>query len=200
MLARVRDFLPCPTPDAWFDRAMADRDVLLIDHANCEKKAAGTALSLVYRYVDRPPLLLRISRLAREELHHFEQVLDLMQTLGVSYRQLSASRYAAGLRALARTHEPARLVDSLLTGAVVEARSCERFAGLAERCAAPLGPFYRRLVDAEARHFGHYLELARSCSEEPIEPVLGRLLARERELVQSPDPVFRFHSGHPTAG
>jgi tRNA-(ms[2]io[6]A)-hydroxylase len=98
----------------------------LIDHANCEKKAAGTALSLLYRYVDKPELLRRMSRLAREELRHYEQVLSTMDAVDLEYGPLTPGRYAGAMRALIRTSEPGRLVDTLLVGAVVEARSCER--------------------------------------------------------------------------
>lgn len=176
---------------------MAQTAVLLIDHAHCEKKAAGTALSLLYRYVDRPRLLDKLSRLAREELRHFEQVLELMRAEGVEYAHLSASRYAGGLRALVRSGEPDRLVDTLLVGAIVEARSAERFAGLAERFPDPLGRFYGRLLESEARHFKDYLDLARRYAETPFDGQLETLLDRERELIESPDPEFRFHSGVP---
>jgi tRNA 2-(methylsulfanyl)-N6-isopentenyladenosine37 hydroxylase len=145
-LAPVRDFLACPTPAAWFAQAGERLDLLLVDHANCEKKAAGNALSMMYRYVDHPELLQRLSRLAREELRHFEQVHDLMGDLGVPYVTLTASRYAAGLRALVSHQEPHRLVDSLVVSAVVEARSCERFGGLVDVLPARVAELYRGLA------------------------------------------------------
>ena len=188
-------FLPCRTPDAWFAAALEHPGELLIDHANCEKKAAGTALSLLYRYVDRPELLDTLSRLAREELRHFEQVHDIIRRRGIRYRHLSSSRYAAALRECVRPQEPQRLVDTLLTGAVVEARSCERFLGLAELLDEELGAFYARLVASEARHFRQYLDLAETYAAEPIEPKLDELLERDRELITTPDLELRFHSG-----
>ena len=94
---RVRIFLGSDTTDAWVQSAIESLDVLLIDHANCEKKAAGTALRMLYRYVDRPDLLNALSKLAREELRHFEQVLGVMAKRGIGYRHLSPSRYAACL-------------------------------------------------------------------------------------------------------
>src|SRR5699024_7421515 len=107
-------FLRCPTPDAWIEAALRHQELLLIDHAQCEKKAASTAMSLMYRYVDRPLLMVKMSQLAREELLHFEQVVKLMEERGIAYRHLSASRYAEGLRRHVRPEDPARLVDILI--------------------------------------------------------------------------------------
>lgn len=195
-VADVLDFLACRTPAAWFEQAPAYLDVLLIDHANCEKKAAGTALSLLYRYVDKPELLRTLSRLAREELRHFEQVEALLRSRGIDYVHLSSSRYAGALRAGIRPTEPGRLVDTLLVGAVVEARSCERFLGLAGVLPGDLARFYTRLLASEARHFRHYLDLAeRYADGESIAPALQRLLQKDAELVSTPDTELRFHSG-----
>jgi tRNA-(ms[2]io[6]A)-hydroxylase len=191
----VLAFLPCATPDAWFRQAAQRLPLLLVDHANCEKKAAGTALSLLYRHVDKPELLQRLSRLAREELRHFEQVHALMQTRGIDYVQLGPSRYAAALMAEVRRDEPGRLVDTLLVGAIVEARSCERFAGLAARLPEDVAGLYRALLASEARHFRHYLALAEHYAGEPVGPRLDALLAAEAELVTEPDRELRFHSG-----
>lgn len=205
-LAPLLAFLPCPTPEAWLQAAAdpANRATLLVDHANCEKKAASTALHLMYRYVEHPALLHRLSRLAREELRHFEQVLAIMERRGVAYPQLSASRYAAELRALVARDEPLRLVDTLLVGAIIEARSCERFAALVPLLDEELGRFYAGLLKSEARHFEDYLTLARSLApdvnpDEDIDARLTPLLARERELIEAPDEQFRFHSGPPIA-
>ena len=157
--------LGCATPESWFDAACNDVPTLLIDHANCEKKAAGTALSLLYRYVDKPKLLRRMSRLAREELRHFEQVLAMLAALGITYEHLTPSRYARSMRALIRTSEPGRLIDTLIVGAIVEARSCERFAGLATARRWPTRRLLSAAVRSEARHCEYYLELAGDCVE-----------------------------------
>ncbi len=125
--AELLAFLPCATPDAWVAWALENPELLLIDHAQCEKKAASTAMSLLYRYVDHPLLLTKMSQLAREELLHFEQVVKLMEARGIVYRHISASRYAEGLRRHVRGEEPERLIDILIIGALIEARSCERF-------------------------------------------------------------------------
>jgi tRNA-(ms[2]io[6]A)-hydroxylase len=179
---------------------MAERNIptLLIDQANCEKKAAGTAVSLIYRYVDKHDLLQRMSRLAREELRHFEQVLKILGAMAIPYGHLSPSRYAGSMRALMRTSEPGRLVDQLLVGAIVEARSCERFCGMAERSSGTLRDFYRRLFADEARHYSVYLDLARRYADAAALDVrLASFLDRDRELVLAPDAEFRFHSGVP---
>ncbi|MFW6092506.1 MAG: tRNA-(ms[2]io[6]A)-hydroxylase [Pseudomonadota bacterium] len=191
----VLEFLPCRTPDAWFHQAADNVALLLVDHANCEKKAAGTALSLLYRYVDRPELLHRLSRLAREELRHFEQVHELMLAHGVAYRHISPSRYAATLMGHVRREEPWRLVDTLLVGAVVEARSCERFHGLVDVLPETLAGLYRNLLASEARHFIHYLGLARRYAPAPVAAKLEELLAADAWLCAAPDVAFRFHSG-----
>lgn len=193
----MRAFLGAATPDAWVQAAVDNLDVLLIDHANCEKKAAGTAFGMLYRYDDRPELLRPLSKLAREELRHFEEVLQAMRVRGTAARRLSPSRYAGRLFRLAASHEPARLVDTLVVGAIVEARSCERFARLAERLDEDLGRLYRGLLASEARHFEVYLDLAQACADEPIERRIEQLLAVEEQLVTEPDTELRFHSGPP---
>lgn len=199
-LEALRAFLPCATPRAWLEAAAAPENLalLLADHANCEKKAAATALNLAYRYTDHYPLLHRLSRLAREELRHFEQVIAIMERRGMAYPPLSASRYARELRAFVRAEEPGRLVDTLLVGAVIEARSCERFAALAPLLDAELEAFYVSLLRSEARHFEDYLGLARSLAGgDEVEARLEQLLPLEAALIEAPDNELRFHSGPP---
>lgn len=196
-LGAVTDFLSCATPEPWVARAVQELDILLIDHANCEKKAAATAMSLMYRHVEHPQLLTKMSQLAREELRHFEQVVELMQRRGVAYVQIGPARYAAGLRQHLRHYEPYKLVDTLIVGAYVEARSCERFAALVPHLDEELARFYRSLLRSEARHFQDYLALAQALAPEDIGERVAWFGARERELIESPDPEFRFHSGVP---
>lgn len=205
ILAAIDDFLPCQTPTAWLIEAAkpARRAQLMIDHANCEKKAAATAMSLIWRHTGQVDLLQKMSQLAREELLHFEQVCGLMQRRGIEYVELTAARYAAGLRAACRTQEPARLVDTLLVGAIVEARSCERFHRLAEYIEsddAELAKYYRSLLRAEGRHFEDYLALAVDrVGQAVVDERLMVLTAIERDLVESVDTEFRFHSGVPAS-
>ena len=118
------------TPEAWVSHALGDLATLLIDHANCEYKAAATGMSLITKHRNKPSLQRLMARLVREEMLHYEQVLVLMDQMGVNYRPLTASRYAKTLREAVRSDEDGRLVDTLLVGAIVEARSCERFAAL----------------------------------------------------------------------
>jgi tRNA-(ms[2]io[6]A)-hydroxylase len=152
----------------------------------------------MYRYVDRDNLLHKMSRLAREELLHFEQVHKIMRKRGVAYDHLSASRYADGLRKHIRTHEPARLVDTMIIGAFVEARSCERFAALAPHLDDELSKFYISLLKSEARHFEDYLELAKEYSNEPIDDRVAFFRDLEEKLITEPDEEFRMHSGPPS--
>ncbi|WP_449285157.1 tRNA isopentenyl-2-thiomethyl-A-37 hydroxylase MiaE [Marinobacter sp. PE14] len=194
-LQEIHNFLPCRTPQQWIDNALANQDLMLIDHAHCEKKAASTALSLMYRYVDNTDLLNKMSRLAREELRHFEQVLAIMNKRGVDYCHLTPARYAAGLRQEVRAEDPGRLVDVLIVGAIIEARSCERFAALAPFLDEKLADFYTSLLKSEARHYQDYLTLAEQAAGGPIEARVGDFLALEKALIENPDTEFRFHSG-----
>ncbi len=197
-LDAVNAFLPCATPNAWVDAALGDLPTLLVDHANCEKKAAATAMSLMHRHTENPVLLNKMSRLAREELRHFEQVMKLMQRRGIDYSLVTASRYAAGLRDLVRKKDPGRLVDTLLVGALIEARSCERFATLVPHLDGELGEFYASLLKSESRHFQDYLKLAADQSDETeLEARLQVFREREQELIESADSEMRFHSGVP---
>lgn len=193
----LHDFLACPTPDAWLSWALENPETLLIDHAQCEKKAASTAMSLLYRYVDQPLLLSKMSQLAREELLHFEQVVTLMERRGVVYRHLTASRYAEGLRRHVRPQDPERLIDVLIIGALIEARSCERFACLIPYLDEELAKFYRTLVKSEGRHFEDYLLLARQQTDHSIDERIAFFVDCEAALITSPDSAFRFHSGVP---
>lgn len=190
--------LLAPTAPAWFAAAAAQWQLLLVDHGNCEKKAASTALSLIFTYADDLPLTERLSRLAREELKHFEQVQRCMRELSVPFMRLKPARYADALRRAVRTHEPGRLLDLLVCGALIEARSCERFIGLAPHLPAPLGDFYAGLAQSEARHQMLYLRLAEQRDLESALPArLQHFAAIEAELATAPDPQFRFHSGTP---
>ena len=188
--------LRAPTDPAWFALAAERWGELLLDHANCEKKAASTALSLMFSYPEDFDLADRMSRLAREELRHFELVQQKMTELGVVFRRLSPSRYAEGLRRALRRTEPQRCVDLLLCGALIEARSHERFAGLIERLGEPLAGFYASLAAAESRHAGLYLKLAERRGTD-VRERLGELATVEADLAVSPDAEFRFHSGTP---
>ena len=199
-LTPVLDFLPCRTPDGWLTAAVESLPVLMIDHANCEKKAAATAMSLMHRYTDNTTLLNKMSRLAREELRHFEQVLKLMTRRGIAYEAVTASRYAQTLREKVRKKDPHKLVDTLIVGALIEARSCERFAALAPHVDTELRDFYTSLLKSESRHFSDYIGLAKGLEDaDVVDERLDLFRSVERELIESPDSEIRFHSGDPTA-
>jgi tRNA-(ms[2]io[6]A)-hydroxylase len=195
-----------------------DRHHLLLDHATLELKAAQQAQKLIWKYgavqvrrgalADAPPsdefrsrLVNRMSRLAREELRHFEQVVALIERRGGRYVAVSPSRYAAGLHEPVRREEPGALIDALIVGAIIEARSCERFFCLQEPLRlvdSELADFYASLLRSEARHFEDYLTLARAASDDDEDSFVSRvdeLLNCDAELVNAPDTVLRFHSG-----
>ena len=191
--------LRAPTPSAWVEEAVARWRELLLDHANCEKKAASSALALMFAYPEDRQLTLALSRLAREELRHFEQVMSVMSALRVPFARQRPGRYADALRALLRTADPGRKLDLLLAGALIEARSAERFVLLAPRLPEPLARLYANLAVSEARHFEVYVDFARTVAPDAWEQRLHMLAAREAELATAPDRTLRFHSGPPEA-
>jgi tRNA-(ms[2]io[6]A)-hydroxylase len=187
--------LRAPTPAAWVDDALGHVPELLQDHANCEKKAASTALALMFAYPEDRVLAAALSRLAREELRHFEQVTRVMAVLEVPYVRQRPGRYAQRLRGAVATCDPGRKLDLLLTGALIEARSAERFALLAPRLPAPLARLYGDLAGAEARHYTLYLGFARATAPVEWATRLAALARQEAELATEPDVTLRFHSG-----
>ncbi len=195
--------LKAATPVAWAVHAARHWQPLLADHANCEKKAASTALALMFAYPEDVTLCQALARLAREELRHFEQVQKLMQRLGVPVVRLSPGRYAGALRARLSTNEPQRKLDLLLCGALIEARSCERFETLAPHLAPPLADFYAELARSERRHASLYLQLALAAQRDAqlgaaqVHARLDELATVEAALILKTDPEFRFHSGVP---
>jgi tRNA 2-(methylsulfanyl)-N6-isopentenyladenosine37 hydroxylase len=197
-----QQILLAPTPEEWVSEACERWQELLVDHLGCEKKAASTALALIFAYPEDVTMTVALSRLAREELRHFEQVQALMQQLAVPFARAKPGRYAGGLRAVSHTAEPHRKLDLLLTGALIEARSAERFAKLAPRLPAPLDHFYGQLQRSEARHFQLYLRLAIHAAQASgldWRERLAALARREADLATQPDAEFRFHSGAPSS-
>lgn len=188
--------LTAPTPVAWVEVAAEHWRPLLTDHANCEKKAASTALALIFAYPEDTALGVALARLAREELRHFEQVVRMMQRLEMPFERQAPGRYASALRRHVASAEPRRKLDLMLIGALIEARSCERFQLLAPRLPPPLGAFYTDLARAEARHHELYIEHARAnAGDSDWERRLRELAQVEAELATSPDTELRFHSG-----
>ncbi len=197
-IAGDESILRVATPASWVDAAVANWRLLLLDHANCEKKAASTALALIFAYPEDRALTVALSRLAREELKHFEQVERLMRRLEVPFARTKPARYASELRKHVRTHEPQRKLDLMLMHALIEARSCERFRLLAARLPSEVGELYAQLERSEARHFELYLGFAaREFEAGECAARLATLAVREAELIVSPDDDLRFHSGAP---
>jgi tRNA-(ms[2]io[6]A)-hydroxylase len=158
--ARVK-WLAAPSSAAWLAAAIARPDLVLIDHAHCERKAAGVALQLMFRYPSDEGLGAALSALAREELEHFEQVLALLQARGIPLRPLPAPAYGATLTAAVSRGEPQRRLDAFLVAGLIEARSHERMALLAAHSPdVQLRDLYGALLASEARHFGLYWLLA----------------------------------------
>lgn len=197
-LSAVYGFLGARTTPDWVAAAIADLPLIIQDHANCEKKAAGTAMNLLFRYEFSYDLQRKLAQLIREEMLHYEQVLGIMNERGQEWRYLSAGRYAKGMLKHKRTYEPAAMIDVLIIGAFIEARSCERFAALAEVIDDErLAKYYRYLLKSESRHFEDYLALAQSLSTEAIDERVAFFREVEAELITSPDAELRFHSGSP---
>jgi tRNA-(ms[2]io[6]A)-hydroxylase len=189
-------FLQQPTSEAWLKQALANLDTLLLDHSHCERKAAGVAMNLMFRYPSNTRLVRALTAIAQEELEHFEQVNQWLERRNIALAPLSSPPYAAGLRAQMRPKEPERLLDSLLVSGLIEARSHERLGLLAQHCPEPeLAQFYRGLMASEARHYGIYWMLAVEYFERAeVEPRLAELAVAESELLTTLHPEPRIHS------
>ena len=193
------EFLPCRTPDTWIQEALRQEEILLQNHCYLEQCAARNALQLMFRCPDKPDVLSKMSKLAREELRHFEKVHALLTKRGYAYKILKPSRYAGLLNDEIRKKQPEQLVDSLIVGAYIEARSCERFASLAPHMDDEIAAFFRSLLKSEARHFKDYLTLAQNHSAVPIDERVAFFGEIERNAIESEDDLFRFHSGVPSS-
>ncbi|KJH70930.1 tRNA-(ms[2]io[6]A)-hydroxylase [Aliterella atlantica] len=193
--ARI-DVLKQPTRQDWVEQAIANMDVILLDHSHCERKAAGVALNLMFRYPSNTALVRKLTAIAREELEHFEQVNQWLERLGIPLGFLSSPPYGAGLKAQIRHQEPNRLLDSLLVSGLIEARSHERLGLLAEYCSLPeLAQFYRGLMVSEARHYGIYWLLAETYFDSKVVSQRREELAIvESDLLSALHPEPRIHS------
>lgn len=180
----------------WLAQVDGHLDELLIDHAHCEKKAAGVAMNLLFSYVDHTDLARAMTEIVNEELEHFRLVLDLLERREIPFRRLSPSSYGARLHELIRKPEPERAVDRLIVAGLIEARSCERFSLLADHVEdGELRDFYRGLFESEARHHSTYVRLAAGFApEEAVRRRLGELAAAEAAIIERGDPLPRMHS------
>ena len=183
------------SPD-FADKFEANLEEMLLDHAHCEKKAAMCALNLIGRYPDYPELVDTMAEIVEEEMAHFREVLTILDDRGFSYRGAKASAYAGKLHAHVRPGYEHGFIDRMLVAALIEARSCERFALLGERLSDPsLAEFYRSLFESEARHYATYLKLAyRRFDESAVRERLDEMLDIEASIVAEPDPSPRLHA------
>jgi tRNA-(ms[2]io[6]A)-hydroxylase len=184
------------TSHAWIEQAIANLDTILLDHSHCERKAAGVALNLMFRYPSHTSLIRKLTAIAREELEHFEQVNQWLERRDIPLAPLNAPPYGAKLKAQVRPHEPDRFLDSLLISALIEARSHERLGLLGDYCPDPeLAKFYRGLMASEARHYGIYWVLAATDFDRAVvNQRLQELAKIESEVLATLHPEPRIHS------
>ncbi len=184
------------TSERWLAQVETGLEEILIDHAHCEKKAAGTAMNLIFAYVDHQELCREMILIVNEELDHFRQVLDLLERRQIRFRRLSPSSYGRKLNDLVRKFEPQKAVDRLLVAGLIEARSCERFDLLRKHVRdAELADFYESLFESEARHHSTYVRLAKTfADDETVHARLQELSALESQILEEGDAVPRMHS------
>jgi tRNA-(ms[2]io[6]A)-hydroxylase len=190
--------LHAPTPARWLTQVSAHLDELLIDHAHCEKKAAGVgvAMNLLFAYVEEAELVGAMSAIVQEELSHFHQVLALLERRGIRFRRIPPSHYAEKLRVFASKIEPMRAVDRLLIAALIEARSCERFGLLRDHLIdRELADFFGSLFESEARHHSTYVRLAkRFAADDVVNRRLAELAIEEGRIIAEGESLPRMHS------
>ncbi len=188
--------LKSSTSERWLRQVDEHLDEILIDHAHCEKKAAGTAMNLMFAYVENIELCEAMTEIVREELEHFHMVIELIQSRGIRFRRIRPSQYGRELGDLVRKQEPGRAVDRLLVASLIEARSCERFSLLRDRLAdEELSQFYGGLFESEARHHTTYVYLAKQFdTEEAVERRLEELATAEAAIIDGGEEQPRVHS------
>lgn len=189
-------FLQVPTSQDWVEQALANLDVILLDHAQCERKAAGVAMSLINRYPSDAELVKALTAIAQEELAHFAQVNQWLERRGVAFGPLPPPPYGAALHQQVRPVEPHRQLDVLLVSALIEARSHERLGLLGQHCPdSELAHFYCSLMASEARHYGAYWVLATGrFPRAEVEARLETLAVAESEILSTLHPHPRIHS------
>lgn len=191
------EILLCNTPKAWIEHAIKNIDTLLIDHALCEKKAALSAISMLYSYGKYDMVLTNMAKLAREELKHFDMVINILKKRDISYKPIVPSDYAKKLHKLVAKEGDNRFVDQLILAAFIEARSYERFLALFPLLDDDLSTFYKRLCYSERRHYYLYIEIAKKYFPEKVEQKIASFAEYEAQLIEGKDPLFRMHSGIP---
>ena len=189
-------YLSSFTSDNWIQIALSNPIEILIDHAHCERKAAGVAVQLMFRYPSEPNLAEVLSPIGREELEHFEKILYFLKELGHSLKALKPPPYGAELAKKIRKEEPNRMLDSFLVAGLIEARSHERLALLALNSEKEsFKVLYESLLESEARHFGIYWKLAQNkFSKNQTFKRLEELSEIESEILAETCMMPRVHS------
>lgn len=185
-----------PSNPNWIETAIANLDTILLDHSHCERKAAGAAINLMFRYPAHQKLVRQLTAIAQEELSHFDQVNQWLEKRNITLSALNSPPYFAQLKSQVRHPEPDRLIDLLLVSAIIEARSHERLGLIGEYCPdAKLAKFYRSLMASEARHYGSYWLLAEEYSDRPtVQRRLAELGEYESSILATMHPEPRLHS------
>ena len=188
--------LQSTSSERWLHQVDRHLNEILIDHAHCEQKAASTAMDLMFDYVENEDLCREMSEIVREELEHFQLVRNLLKQRAVKFVRLKPSTYGRKLKELVHRQEPQRAVDRLLVGALIEARSCERFVLLRDHLQdMQLKEFYGSLYESEARHHATYVRLAKQFgSESEVNARLQELAVAEAEIIAQGCELPRMHS------
>lgn len=188
--------LKSPSSERWLKQVDEHLDEILIDHAHCEKKAAGCAMNLIFAYVENEELCREMTEIVNEELEHFQMVLDILKERGIKFRRSKPSNYGRKLNELVRKSEPERAIDRLLVAGLIEARSCERFDLLSQHVQdSRLSQFYGSLFESEARHHSTYVRLAKMFGDEmTVKERLHELSEIESEIIADGDKLPRMHS------
>ncbi|MFO0816632.1 MAG: tRNA-(ms[2]io[6]A)-hydroxylase [Pirellulales bacterium] len=188
--------LQSASSERWLGQVERSLPEILIDHAHCEKKAAGTALNLMFAYIENEDLCREMTEIVNEELTHFHLVRDLLKRRGIRFRRLLPSSYGRKLMDLVRKNEPERAIDRLLVAGLIEARSCERFDLLRRHVKdQELADFYDGLFESEARHHSTYVRLAKQYgTDAEVDARLDELAAEEARIIAEGDEIPRMHS------
>ena len=197
----LQNFLKISSPSAWCEAAIENFSLLLLDHAHCERKAAGFAIQLISKHPHQKQLIHALSPIAREELLHFEKMLHILEKRQIKIQPLHPCRYSKNLHMQrSNSNNQLQLVDDLIIAAIIEARSCERFFSLLPYLEQygdkEVYRFYQHLAMAEQRHFEVYLEFASQLLDD-IDARLETFISVENETIQNTEALFRFHSGVP---
>ncbi|MEE3003706.1 MAG: tRNA-(ms[2]io[6]A)-hydroxylase [Pseudomonadota bacterium] len=199
MIFEFPEILACPTPESWLGKVNPNIETLLIDHALCEKKAALSAISMLYSYAKYDKIIEHMPKLAREELKHFEMVTNIIRKRGFVYKPITPSNYAKSLHKHVAKEPNERFLDMLVLAAFIEARSYERFSVIIPYLDGELAQFYERLCYSERRHYLLYIDIAREYFSDKVDEKVSYFSLHEAQLITAKDNLFRMHSGVPHA-